>query len=901
MTQEGIAAAAWVELRHLSQYLRPLIAEELVRERVGHVKGIRQRRKVYDLTEAGQHAAFRLRDRVRAETVPVQDAAGSREETVAKILETTDGKVPLLEIVRRATQLGRLEVNALLEGAPSGFVEALDEAPHLEHFVGREAELARITADAPGPRIFVIRGVAGIGKSSVAARACELLRGKRNLFWHTLRPWDTRISVLTALGGFLSTLGKPGLRSVVARGDSGQASEVLREDLPGAHCLLVFDDAQDATSEVVAFFRYLKDAIAAAPDVWALVLTRRSVPFYDRRDVSLRHLIQEIDLGGLSREDIAAFLSPDLDPAAGALVRSLGGHPLLLQLVRAVPRAPAHEGALRDMRRFLEEEVYGELTEPERAMLKTASLYRVPVPATALESDAAVTHDTLLSLTNRALLVSVGADAVEVHDTVRAFFSSIVSRSEQSALRGFVARQLQSLATHSRASGDLVACIGFLSNALDVTAVPPEREGLLEALADIHEKIGDLPSAVTEYKEAERTTDAPEVQARLHRKAASAFETRGELGPATEELAASRRALGETASPERGWIDLVACRLAAQKEEFEEARSMGRVALDSFRSQGDPQGLVRVYYTLGNLELDDPNGDPAASEKHFLAGLDLARDLRDPEREVRLRIGLAHLYADRLGDLDRTMQQFAAIEALPEGLRDPQTLRSFLMLQSWIHLEIRADYPAAERYFNETAALARKIHFVSSLPVARYGLALSAYYQGRVREAREELGGFARESESLGFPAWAVEAKWVVVECDLRLGDMEGFRASVRDIARPALAVGRRARPVRVKILEGVDLAVRNDLDGARSAFDAALRLARKGQETEQALELHLVHLYAGVALQARGYPEEGSEHLRQARSYLERGHLNARLSILSDVERDLAETFARTPALPRA
>ena len=899
MTQEGLASAAWVELRHLSQYLRPLLTAEQVRERTAHVRGIRQRRKVYDLTDAGQHAAYRLRDRVKAETLRIRDSAGLRDETVARVLERAGGTATLLGILHRSAQEAVVDLDALAAGPPSRFVERLAEAPRLDRFVGRARELQILSGEGAGARIFVVRGVAGIGKSSLAARTCELLRGRCNLFWHTLRPWDTRVSVLAALGEFLAALGRPGLRSVVSRGEAVRAADVLREDLPGSRCCLIFDDAQDASPEVLGLFRFLKDAIAEAPDVRALILTRRAVGFYDRRDVSLRHLVEEIEVAGLEPADISAFLEPAMDPAAGNLGRALGGHPLFLQLVRSLSRAPARESALRDMRRFLEEEVYAELAEPERMALKTASLYRVPVPAAALHSDPSITHDTLLTLMNRVLLRTVGTDRLEVHDSLRDYFVDILTASERSTLGAFASGQLRSLASRAQATGDLVACIDFLSNALHLPATGAEREELLENLADLHEKIGELPAAVTEYKEAMEATTSSEARARLHRKAASAFEARGQLPSADEELALSRRALGDAPSAERGWVDLVACRLAMRKEDFKEARSLGRRALESFLAHDDAQGLVRTQYALGSVELDDPQGDPMASERHFRDGLALALELRDTEREVRLRTGLAALYANRLGDLTRTTEELQAIQANAEALRDPQTQRSFLMLQSWIHLEIRADYPAAERYFNETAALARKIHFASSLPATQYGLALSEYYQGRLKDARRDLEAFARESEAMGFPGWAVEGLCVLAECDLRLGDLNGFRGVVRQLARPGLAAGRVARPSRLKVIEAMDDVLRDDPGAARAAFDEAFQLAGQGQEIAQALELHLVHLYCGISLRIQGRQEEGEEHLRQSRECLERAHLRARLSILPETERELAETLARSSMPP--
>ncbi len=894
MTQDGLAVAAWVDLRHVSQYLRPLLAEELVRERTCHVKGVRQRRKVYDLTEAGQHAAFRLRDRVKAETVVVKDAQGGRTVTFGSVLESLGGKASLLDLVQESMQTGAIDVDRIGAAAAAPLVEMIAEAPRLEHFVGRRAELEAITAADGGPRILVVRGVAGIGKSSVAAKACELLRGRYNLFWHTLRAWDTRGSVLAALGSFLASLGKPGLRASLARGETDTPTTVLREDLPGTRAFLVFDDAHEASPEVLALFRFLKEAAAGAPDTRILILTRRALAFYDRRDVSLSGLVREIDLGGLAPEDIAAFLSPDLDVGVGKLGQRLGGHPLFLQLVRSAPHAPVHEGALRNMHRFLEEEVYAGLDEAERTALKTAALYRVPVPWKALLSDPAVTHDVVLSLTNRSLLWPVGPDAVAVHDTIRGFFADILTPAEMEGLGTFVVGQLRDLATRAHAAGDFVACIDFLSNALQLPVGDEARVQLLEALGDESDRIGDFPAALTAYHEGMRASTSVEAQVRLHRKIAASLESRGDASAAQREIQVGRRLLGENVTVERGWLDLIQSRIASGREDSEKAREAAQSALDVFETFHEPSAIIRTLYELGYTEMDAHPSNLRAAERYLQQGLEAAQGLGDRELTAKVHTALANLYAGRLGDVDRGLEHIAAVEADPMVLQDPQVRRSFRMLEGWFQLDIRADFAAAERSFQEAADLARKLHFAPSVVFTQYGFALSHYYQGSVQEARGEFEAYGKDILALGLPAYAVEAFLLAAECDLRLGDLEGFRRIAREVRRSDLAEGRRARPVRVKVLEAIESLLRDDFEGARGCFDAALRLAGSGDVIEEALLLHTVHFYCGLALRVCGQRAEGDEHLREAREFLERYHLRARLSILPETERELGETLAR-------
>ena len=63
VSQQGIAEAVGIRLRHISQYIRPMIKEGLVTERSGLVDGGRQHQKVYFLTDQGRKEALWMQDK----------------------------------------------------------------------------------------------------------------------------------------------------------------------------------------------------------------------------------------------------------------------------------------------------------------------------------------------------------------------------------------------------------------------------------------------------------------------------------------------------------------------------------------------------------------------------------------------------------------------------------------------------------------------------------------------------------------------------------------------------------------------------------------------------------------------------------------------------------------------
>ena len=895
MTQDGLASAAWIELRHLSQYLRPLVRDELVRERTCHVNGIRQRRKVYNLTEAGQHAAYRLRDRVRAESLQLKDGEGVRESTYGQAFDAVRGRVSFLEFVHRAERDGRMDLDALAAAPAAVLVESLEEAPRLDRFVGRALELDELTADAPGPRLFVIRGVAGIGKSSLAARACEVLRGQRNLFWHTLRAWDTPVSVLAALGDFLSALGKPGLRAIVSRGELRDAAEVLKDDLPGTRSVLVLDDAHEASAETLPVLRMVKDAIAESPDVRALVLTRRALAFYDRRDVALRGLVREIDLAGLKPADIVQFLSPEPDVATVHLGKQLGGHPLFLQLVRSATVAKTPHGALRDMRRFIEEEVYVGLSESERRVLNMASLYRVPVPRNALLVDPDDSYDLILSLANRSLLRPVGDEAYEAHDSIRTVFADLLGGSQRERLAGYALQQLRALAAKARESGAIVPCVGYLSNALLLTADPAMRSSLYESLGDAEEELGDLPATLTAYKEGLKGREGLEERARLHRKSAEALRQRGEVDGASRETEDGLRVLGEVVCEERAWLDLVQCSLGIWREQWEDAVRSGGESLRVFRAFGNRRGEGWALYQLGFVDIESPRGDPDRSEAYLDQALDRAKTVGDINLMARAHTGLAYLFAYRLGRVESSLEHITAIEGLPSTVRDPHARRALIMLKGWIHLELMGDCDSAERNFQEAIALGRKIHDRTAIVSAHTGLARCTYCRGRVEDAQRSFEDCVTELlASSALSVAVLEDIWLAAECSLRLGKVDGFRRMASLLEDPRVAGSVQARPHHAAVLRGVDRLIRGDREGWRSAFREVLDTARSHPESADPAHLALAHFVFGITLHAVGEDDEAAKHLREAQEILSRYHLRGRQRIAGPAERELTKELVR-------
>jgi len=897
MTQDGIARASGFEIPHFTQYVQPLVQEGLVRERTAHVKGSRRRRKVYDLTDAGKVSAVRLRDKMRSEVVRVRDQKGVREASLSSVLAEASGKASFLDVFRQVTETGIFDLASVTAAPTPSFVEMLSDAPQLTTFVGRRAELEAITGESETPRVFVIQGVAGIGKSSLGAKATELLRGKRNLFWRQVRRWDTHLSVLASLGDFLTALGKPGLRSVLARGEVDRAVQVLREDLRGTPSFLVVDDAHEASPDAVASLRLLKEIIAEAPDVRLLVLTRETLPFYDRRDVVVRGLVQEIELRGLLPEEVEAFLPHEPSRATLDVVHEVAGHPLFLELVRASPDAlPAR--ARRDVRRFVEEEIYRKLSERERRMMMVAALYRVAVPSEALVPDERLSGDVLLSLTERSLIRRVGEHGYEVHEAVRDVFAAMSVPAERRALAEFAVSQLRRLAAEAWNREDFVACARYLANALQLPVSSEGRLELLESTGDAMERMGDIDTSAAAYREALGLTEASDTRARLHRKIADPFANRGELANASRELDAGFLALGGTPSAERGWLHLARSRVAVRSNRFGEAQEQGEVALRIFRDFGDVPGQVdacaELGYATGYSGAVDSHGSPLA-EQYYMEALRLVGSLANARLSGRLHVLAAERAYYQGGAVNRFWEHLDAAEELVKRSGDPILTRQLLTVRAILKFYSTADFEGAMADAAEALRVAGQVRDSEGISLAKYWMAQCSRATGNIAEARR---GFAEAAEELGISGvryYGSFATGYAAECFLMEGDATGYRRFVAD----------REEAVRVSqlwtaVLDGFNRLIDGGYPDSESRFREAIRFAegQPASATLSKLDVGLAHFYYAAALRTLGNEHEAVEEMTRAleawRAYNNQGFLITAASRAERLVDGLREILAK-------
>jgi tellurite resistance protein/DNA-binding PadR family transcriptional regulator len=90
VTQKGISHAIKIQQKHLPRALKKLISDNFLEEKMTHVKDVKQKRKVYFLTEEGIRYAWELINNLKTKEIPIvtkfDDGKATKEPQEIQIL-----------------------------------------------------------------------------------------------------------------------------------------------------------------------------------------------------------------------------------------------------------------------------------------------------------------------------------------------------------------------------------------------------------------------------------------------------------------------------------------------------------------------------------------------------------------------------------------------------------------------------------------------------------------------------------------------------------------------------------------------------------------------------------------------------------------------------------------------
>ncbi|MEE9115387.1 MAG: tetratricopeptide repeat protein [Thermoplasmata archaeon] len=445
--QEAMSERLSASRGNLSRVMNELKGEGYLEETRAHVPIGKLRRKTYVLTEVGMREARYLRGLTGEREIRYKNEKGVMVEVKLSDIpkDIRDGS-SLLDValnVHRGVFDKLAYIGGQREKAP--FVSIESQRPRIFYFFGREKELKTVERwlGSKKARVLEVKGVAGIGKTSLVAAAFKQFKEKTNTIWLDLDEHTTIETLLDEFAAFFRLLGKEELHRYLRSQEGTRAEGTLdavvddrrkgemksEEEKQMGEVLYILDKGLDEVDAVVVM-----DGCERVDDDLAGFISSLLRGFLSRGGAKLvlagREMTKFPELADLKKRGVASAMSLDvLDSESSRKILQLkgvetwrleevieqtGGLPAFLDLM-----GPESESKATNIEAYLEEEILGQLDRNEERVLNIISVFDTPVHSDAFFQWKRMNFGAIRSLVERSLLMEVSPMVYTTHDIVR--------------------------------------------------------------------------------------------------------------------------------------------------------------------------------------------------------------------------------------------------------------------------------------------------------------------------------------------------------------------------------------------------------------------------------------------------------------------------------------------------
>ena len=632
----------------------------------------------------------------------------------------------LRELQRRILQ----QAPALDIPDQSSDVQELPQAPN--PLVGRERELEALAVllSQREPRLLVLTGAGGSGKSRLALEAA-----------HAAAAAYANGAVLVELAPLSDPeLVLPTIAQAVGVADAQQPLAALAEALGSRELLLVVDNAEHVRDATPAF----AELLARAPRLTMLVTSRTVLHLSGERVFPVAPLDPEAAQELF--EQRARALQPEFRVTAEnqgvvrEICRRVDGLPLAVELAAARVRAltpkavfdrlserltflaggphdlPARQQTLYETLDWS----YDLLSDDERGLLARLSVFRggatlVGIAEVCLGGDEHRALDLVERLADASLLLVRRADGdvrYDLLETVRQYASDRLSELDAEETRRRHAEWCVALAELAEPE------LGGENQARWFSVLEAEHDNMRAALVRL-----------TETEERDQALRLTVLLSRF-------WYVRGHLAEARRHLEAVLSAVADLDPLVLRRAQTAGASIALLQGDYPASTAFAESALDSARRTGDPRFVANALSNLGAIA--HAGGDEARGAVVLEEAVALAREVGD-ERITALALNNLGDLALSTGDYARAAPLFEESHALLRVRGDTANIARSLFNLGAVDLMVGAHESAAGR-FRESIELARAAEDKEDLAWCLEGFAALAAHAGDSDRAATLLG-----------------------------------------------------------------------------------------------------------------------------------------------------------------
>ena len=765
LSQMGIANAVAIARSNVPRAISGMKESGQLIERQAHVTGVSRKRKAYFLTTEGAMVADEVWAKVSKQKVKLLLPDGRSEHiSLSDAIDMSDLPLRHVDILRYMDDNGVVDLSSLspelIERDLSKHIEKqlvsyLNDMPRARRFFGRENELENMVALLENrSNSILVPGIAGIGKTALAAKLLESFTHRRNLLYHRCQDWEGSRAFLEAIAEWLSAIGNNDLSDYINSTPVPQSSiavNMICQGLEDSPALIVIDDLHKVGDEtLISLLRGLTLNITNLTEVGLVMFSRSFRMVVPESDSSGKIVTLVIPLEGLDANSSKQILTaiPDLEGQQFSHIFSLSrGHPLILELIN---RGSVGEKFHSTLEAFVDQEIFSRLSGPEKRLLGAIAVFREPVMLEAINSIESET-DMLDNLVEKGLARQSDSETYDVHDLVREFLVRSMDETlrfelHSNAVNWYRNKRSGAADTieyihhlHLSGNNDDLSKI-LLSEGHDlVTAGHTELYSILKSLESddfdknswglIRELRGDILSVQGRWDEAEIEHDAAMKSIGKNKMMTEL----SRLLSARADIAVKRGAMDDALELHRKALEIqISIRDAVGAAKS--YNNMGYI----FRRRKDTRHAMEVYANVEELLKSEQNSDLCdarirlsssflemgeldKSREHALIAYDETKDIGQEFLHARSRAVLGRYYA-KISDNDLALHHYSgALEELSKQ-NNPKSVVEVSILLGQVLMDAGRNDEAANHYLGGLAvAEANDFRMMQGELLARLG------------------------------------------------------------------------------------------------------------------------------------------------------------------------------------
>lgn len=632
ITQEGIAESVGLRQNTVSYAVRNLVKEGLLYDETHRIKGKKQKRKAYYLTEDGVEKAEVIKEEMKNTPIKINMDGEEKKIKVGEINTYLQTNFSLIDILKKSSD--------------STFEYSVDKEKKSFYFYGEE--LVVPPDDEPigfqeimdwfgsDDDVLYIYGQEGVGKTKFLSKFIEEIKVRSNIFYFKTKEWYSDIYLWNDLSSFLEKIGEHRLSSYLEASkvvEKEQALADLKKDIRSHPSIFIVDDV-DNNVELEELIHIVMDKLLSIEDI-KIIFTSEGEPEIDRYE-------------GRSR-DIKLGFNKNPDNLFDSLKNKYDIYD-------------------EDKENMIKKIIDTNLTPEEYVVLEYISLYREPIETKEICKLKNVNKNLLNNLTNTPLLDQTVEGKPILHEIIKnyiynrmsfdtkisghelasKYYSRIPSKKEKKIIEEmYHTAKIEEIDWFSELLNQHASFLissGYSSSLLDIIDMVKgldEYEGVDVDIkfyeGEAHRVNGDLSEAVSCY---EKVMDMDEIEPSIKTEAnhgiAMVKEKNEEFEEAIEYYKNTEEMVDDLDEDERkGYLGISNLRIGeiySKIGEYDESRDHLLKAIDLLKSQDEYSYLTSAYLILAKLEKGDGHWKKAL--KYFQDGLEYWNNIDETYQRV---------------------------------------------------------------------------------------------------------------------------------------------------------------------------------------------------------------------------------------------------------------------------